>query len=336
MGSIPALAGERDIEDTSEACWTVYPRACGGTVAIPDGQSLDLGLSPRLRGNATLSGNISASYGSIPALAGERCVSHMVCLRTKVYPRACGGTYSRSLICNEYRGLSPRLRGNGIFKDSALVYRRSIPALAGERLYGPTRSWSLTVYPRACGGTIPGTFRILPIRGLSPRLRGNDFRNQFLEGIQRSIPALAGERPGESVRGNVSGVYPRACGGTLVSLGKVRPWLGLSPRLRGNDRTAFSNRLIPGSIPALAGERCTSNSSLYNRRVYPRACGGTVRAKTMSYFQRGLSPRLRGNGMDAKNLLTREGSIPALAGERYEVLDESGIVGVYPRACGGT
>ena len=31
----------------------------------------------------------------------------------------------------------------------------------------------LTVYPRACGGTLAPNSRVWPLKGLSPRVRGN-------------------------------------------------------------------------------------------------------------------------------------------------------------------
>ena len=49
----------------------------------------------------------------------------------------------------------------------------SIPALAGERRHDRRLKSHLWVYPRACGGTLTGAEGTEPIKGLSPRLRGN-------------------------------------------------------------------------------------------------------------------------------------------------------------------
>ena len=67
-------------------------------------EALEIGLSPRLRGNLLLLSYFGYYHGSIPAPAGE--------------PRACGGT--------------PRLRGNLAFAFATLELGRSIPAPAGE------------------------------------------------------------------------------------------------------------------------------------------------------------------------------------------------------------
>ena len=49
-------------------------------------------------------------------------------------------------------------------------------------------------------------------------------------------------------------VYPRVCGGTLLSAVSVISSSGLSPRVRGNHPTQHPRARIVGSIPACAGE----------------------------------------------------------------------------------
>ena len=51
MRSIPAGAGEPLSRGLVRAASRVYPRGCGGTVAVPIGWWVWLGLSPRVRGN---------------------------------------------------------------------------------------------------------------------------------------------------------------------------------------------------------------------------------------------------------------------------------------------
>ena len=75
----------------------------------------------------------------------------------------------------------------------------------------------------------------------------------------------------------------------------MRQVVGLSPRLRGN----LVCQPLPldghGSIPAPAGEPDWEEPLYHPRRVYPRACGGTIATPTFPRFFGGLSPRLRGN-----------------------------------------
>ena len=148
-----------------------------------DGVCLAGGLSPRMRGNLTDVGCRSRVYpracGGTPAWTA----SPWPAWHGWVYPRACGGTRtSPDRPTCPAKGLSPRMRGNPV-GSASWTSPGSIPAHAGE----PKASAQARVYPRACGGT---TFR-------SDR-----------SCIDGSIPAHAGEPISASYRD------PRACGGT--------------------------------------------------------------------------------------------------------------------------
>ena len=94
---------------------------------------------------------------------------------------------------------------------------------------------------------------------------------------KRSIPAPAGEPRQTKFNRPMTRVYPRACGGTLPSTNAPLAAMGLSPRLRGNLSLAGSRGARCGSIPAPAGEPIKHHPLLKPVKVYPRACGGTVR-----------------------------------------------------------
>ena len=131
-------------------------------------------------------------------------------------------------------GLSPRVRGNLTATPSETDGRRSIPARAGEPLV-PFRTRRITpVYPRACGGTLLRRRPARSMRGLSPRVRGN--QNQLGKELTeaRSIPARAGEPEPAWQRTHRGPVYPRACGGTSHINHGTACAGGLSPRVRGN------------------------------------------------------------------------------------------------------
>ena len=77
------------------------------------------------------------------------------------------------LMCAIHTGLSPRVRGNPRPGAQVAGIIGSIPACAGEPSDTlPVRRFQW-VYPRVCGGT--GTCRLagVVVRGLSPRVRGN-------------------------------------------------------------------------------------------------------------------------------------------------------------------
>ena len=135
-----------------------------------------------------------------------------------VYPRACGGATVADSEDAAEKGLSPRMRGSPGVIEAVGIRNGSIPAHAGE----PHRRGILN-----CG-----------IRhwGLSPRMRGSLLwvLTAHLLKLQGSIPAHAGE-PGSGLDiTSVKEVYPRACGGAMLTGSSQGQDEGLSPRMRGS------------------------------------------------------------------------------------------------------
>ena len=117
--SIPAYAGEPRLRRSALGFHWVYPRVCGGTTRLPDGQVRLWGLSPRMRGNHLDYLVFGRLYGSIPAYAGEPAPIPPKYLSTGVYPRVCGGTSLVKFDGTSSAGLSPRMRGNRCTKSHA-------------------------------------------------------------------------------------------------------------------------------------------------------------------------------------------------------------------------
>ena len=175
-------------------------------------------------------------YRSIPARAGEPPVAGPAHSTTEVYPRACGGTAGGRSGTLDYRGLSPRVRGNRSHLRRVTGPGRSIPARAGEPGQSQAYPRRRRVYPRACGGTHRHSLPTTRDLGLSPRVRGNRRYGGLNGRRNRSIPARAGE-PRPCLNCYVVGqVYPRACGGTGRRMVEGRIDQGLSPRVRGNPQ----------------------------------------------------------------------------------------------------
>ena len=194
--SIPACAGEPYRLRKGGCVYGVYPRVCGGTTPSPHTGWLAMGLSPRVRGNLFRLTGLRDRQRSIPACAGEPIQQNMSEVRTRVYPRVCGGTPAASSRGRKAKGLSPRVRGNPPRDHPAADCERSIPACAGEPYCHQNSSALIKVYPRVCGGTSPTPPRIWHPRGLSPRVRGNPARRPGAGGGPRSIPECAGEPGG--------------------------------------------------------------------------------------------------------------------------------------------
>ena len=152
-------------------------------------------------------------------------------------------------------------------------------------------------------------------------------------------------------------VYPRVCGGTRPGPSEPTLLTGLSPRVRGNRIPTFASCVVSGSIPACAGEPATPRHPDESITVYPRVCGGTQLGAYLVLVEDGLSPRVRGNliqaGLDAasKTVYPRvcggnlesckanspaRWSIPACAGEPMVGGSRPRSRQVYPRVCGGT
>ena len=248
----------------------------------------------------------------------------------------CGGTAGWTTTSRLVLGLSPRVRGNRRFHRRAGSLVRSIPACAGEP--APTAPWpdECRVYPRVCGGTLQLHQRRRLVCGLSPRVRGNRSRTGQKRGRIRSIPACAGEPTDDPPHTSAFAVYPRVCGGTWFSLVVSLVVSGLSPRVRGNQRTRRSWTGRRGSIPACAGEPPAPSARSPTPTVYPRVCGGTSCSARIANPVVGLSPRVRGNQWASNRLPQSSGSIPACAGEPITNWSKTRTDPVYPRVCGGT
>ena len=215
--SIPACAGEPRRCRRPQPPEKVYPRVCGGTTAEFARHIPDEGLSPRVRGNPPTATSGRREAGSIPACAGEPHAGYTIWRQPWVYPRVCGGTVAIQRRQAERQGLSPRVRGNR--GDTAAAGREagSIPACAGEPALQPHKQRHRRVYPRVCGGTKPLPSDDHAVRGLSPRVRGNQAGVDARLMHQGSIPACAGEPGCRSQSPGTPGVYPRVCGGTWAS-----------------------------------------------------------------------------------------------------------------------
>ncbi len=248
----------------------------------------------------------------------------------------CGGTTTRDTISETIEGLSPRVRGNHAARCVPDGRAGSIPACAGEPHGKDHPPQHYKVYPRVCGGTTYERRWEQAARGLSPRVRGNRVKAEVEVAAKRSIPACAGEPPGARIALTWNRVYPRVCGGTESSNRFLRSAIGLSPRVRGNPRSAGSIHRPGRSIPACAGEPNAAPASHTRRTVYPRVCGGTFCPYPLPIPYHGLSPRVRGNRFHLPTGPTSARSIPACAGEPGLSSRISPMKRVYPRVCGGT
>ena len=131
-GTIPAHAGEPSEQVNPLVPTWDYPRACGGTGRLDAHSRARKGLSPRMRGNLSVTTWPAPTWGTIPAHAGEPIRAAARASRARDYPRACGGTLIANGFGYKKMGLSPRMRGNRSELRHLTTDTGTIPAHAGE------------------------------------------------------------------------------------------------------------------------------------------------------------------------------------------------------------
>ena len=233
----------------------------------------------------------------------------------RVYPRVGGETDGTWNDIPVEEGLSPRGRGNpasappvprvlGSIPAWAGKPRAALAAVVGEGVYPrvggetvppPPRARWYRVYPRVGGETMAGPLSAGDEEGLSPRGRGNRVLKPLCARQAGSIPAWAGKPGGgPGVMVNV-GVYPRVGGETDGGSRHRYQQTGLSPRGRGNRLGVQGPTATGGSIPAWAGKPTGGYWGKSRMKVYPRVGGETASFVGGAAWEKGLSPRGRGN-----------------------------------------
>ena len=195
------------------------------------------------------------------------------------------------------------------------MQKGTIPASTGE----PCARWSRRRYsedyPREHGGTALFQGRLDCLRGLSPRARGNQYRQPATGETIGTIPASTGEPTVPRRRTRPAVDYPREHGGTTLIALDFHNGPGLSPRARGNRKAAEALGPVERTIPASTGEPGHMMSASVESRDYPREHGGTSTAGSILSMSRGLSPRARGNPLGPGLGYADAGTIPASTGE---------------------
>ncbi len=172
-------------------------------------------------------------------------------------------------------------------------------------------------------------------KGRSPRVRGRLDKWGQPKRTVGSIPAGAGETWHHGPPSDVPWVDPRGCGGDIRCSARRRVALGRSPRVRGRREHALLVGSRYGSIPAGAGETRPRVRPREARRVDPRGCGGDTCTMASAQAKTGRSPRVRGRHRVGRREAALSGSIPAGAGETWEIGRWRRSKRVDPRGCGG-
>ncbi len=175
-----------------------------------------------------------------------------------------------------------------------MVFRRFIPAGAGNTGWCLERLTVRTVYPRWRGEHIFKYFSDRAMCGLSPLARGTPATVIFYMFNLRFIPAGAGNTEKNSTLHNRCPVYPRWRGEHRDSAFKHVRGGGLSPLARGTlGSNSFSHNSLR-FIPAGAGNTVIPQRIIYGTTVYPRWRGEHPLSLKFRVARSGLSPLARG------------------------------------------
>ena len=148
----------------------------------------------------------------IPAHAGNTNSTLSGWRTNPVHPRACGEHVATNLDIYCECGSSPRMRGTRQGRAAYGCWLRFIPAHAGNTKSLPGGDSYYTVHPRACGEHSAPFPNIYLNPGSSPRMRGTRPVPYRAMGVQRFIPAHAGNTTPGSCGTFGLPVHPRACG----------------------------------------------------------------------------------------------------------------------------
>ncbi len=252
--------------------------------------------------------------GPIPAWAGQPVAGQDGQGRGRAYPRVGGAARCTPPTSRQRRGLSPRGRGSPSLPRFGLAHERPIPAWAGQPSQTPQGISSRGAYPRVGGAAVRSWLSSFSRHGLSPRGRGS---------------RCAGTA-GDSSRG----AYPRVGGAarSLVALVIFRK--GLSPRGRGSLDDLMLRMVLPGPIPAWAGQPGAVVVRVVAPEAYPRVGGAAPAGFQSVGVSGGLSPRGRGSQVEAFPPGSGRGPIPAWAGQPRTAGTRARERQAYPRVGG--
>ena len=237
---IPAGAGNRWRGQFAIGRSAGHPRGCGEQPPEHPVMSFVSGSSPRVRGTAAMASGAARRVRVIPAGAGNSLALPGPHLVQAGHPRGCGEQLAGGCSGGGVHGSSPRVRGTDNLGHLRGQADRVIPAGAGNRptassIYGPKAG-----HPRGCGEQPPGFDDDAMVIGSSPRVRGTVAAVEEAHGLDRVIPAGAGNSCPLQTMSKIPPGHPRGCGEQLHERPKPQFLSGSSPRVRGTVAWAGS------------------------------------------------------------------------------------------------
>ena len=165
-------------------------------------------------------------------------------------------------------------------------------------------------------------------------MRGTLGLEERVPGMERIIPAHAGNTTAKSSTTLEDADHPRACGEHRYKEPSMQDFCGSSPRMRGTLLVLGHETLELRIIPAHAGNTQEQRRWISVMTDHPRACGehGSFRVRRTS--NSGSSPRMRGTPAYRESHNRTSRIIPAHAGNTRPPPGRTTAPPDHPRACG--
>ncbi len=308
---------------------------CGEHVFDQNGNLLDKGSSPHVRGarNPTIQG--SNRQGIIPACAGSTKCSSRTAPTSRDHPRMCGEHWRPHLHAVVEGGIIPACAGSTRPASGCPSCRRDHPRMCGEHCsgvlvfvpilgssphvrgapgYDDVTVRKYGIIPACAGSTLANELGTHPLRD-HPRMCGEHPSSSpavvVLTGI---IPVCAGSTSFDLSTLGLTGDHPRMCGEHTVTQWSAVNHTGSSPHVRGALTRLFSCLMECGIIPACAGSTRALSKLARFMGDHPRMCGEHLSFIPIKSFRRGSSPHVRGALAAKPTSAHTTGIIPACAG----------------------
>ena len=293
---------------------TVHPRGRGEHSRHAAVNFYQHGSSPRARGTRPGRRPQNHRHRFIPAGAGNtKLICRPAPLMT-VHPRGRGEHQTTYTVLGQISGSSPRARGTPRRRRKPHDQGRFIPAGAGNTQYRTRHAREAPVHPRGRGEHVGARGFAAEEGGSSPRARGTRPVEPAAGGIDRFIPAGAGNTPSRASRRGDRSVHPRGRGEHVYRI--------------------TNNVLMAGSSPRARGTRQRRHSPSAERTVHPRGRGEHFDVVQRGYKVTGSSPRARGTRAGNQSGCDLRRFIPAGAGNTLEHSERRCIIEVHPRGRG--
>ena len=210
------------------------------------------------------------------------------------------------------------MRGKVMRKEILRIIHGITPAYAGKR-EGPKNAQSkVGDHPRVCGEKCIPLTRGHGRQGSPPRMRGKVQLGEIdLQDIWIT-PAYAGKSGPCPDRVPPAGDHPRVCGEKSQSTSASPRALGSPPRMRGKGVKQSNSRIRMGITPAYAGKSKSVQGPAGSFWDHPRVCGEKSLTSTVSVWEPGSPPRMRGKVFQNFDIMRVQGITPAYAGKRLK------------------